>query len=112
MTALLSDTQALRTSGALVLVGAVLSGPVAMLVVAQVSPQPAWSGVSAFADNYHPVQALPYVLGYILGEPRWVVRREATPMTHSHRLWRTAPLAAERQWARQPRARRRNARCL
>ena len=66
MTALLSGTQALRTSGLLVLVGAVLSGPVAVLVVAQVSPQPPWTGVSAFADNYHPVQVLPYLLGYIL----------------------------------------------
>ena len=66
MITLLSGTRALRTSAALVLVGAVLSGPVAMLVVAHVSPQPAWIGVSAFADNYHPVQALPYVLGYIL----------------------------------------------
>jgi hypothetical protein len=66
MIGLLSGTQALRTSAALVLVGAVLSGPVAMLVVVQVSPQPAWTSVSAFADNYHPVQALPYVLGYIL----------------------------------------------
>jgi len=66
MIALRRGTQALRTSAALVLVGTVLSGPVAMLVVARVSPQPAWTGVSAFADNYHPVQALPYVLGYIL----------------------------------------------
>jgi hypothetical protein len=66
MNALHSGTQALRTSATLVLVGAVLSGPVAMLVVALVSPQPAWTDVSAFADNYHPVQALPYLLGYIL----------------------------------------------
>ena len=66
MTALLSGSQALRTAGTLVLVGAVLSGPVAMLVVAQLSPQPAWICVSAFADNYHPVQVLPYLLGYIL----------------------------------------------
>jgi hypothetical protein len=37
-----------------------------MLVVARVSPQPAWTSVSVFADNYHPVQVLPYVLGYVL----------------------------------------------
>jgi hypothetical protein len=66
MIALLSGTQALRTSAALVAAGAMLSGPVAMVVVAQVSPQPAWTGVSVFADNYHPVQVLPYLLGYIL----------------------------------------------
>ena len=66
MIELLSGTQALRTAAALVVVGAVLSGPVAMVVVTQVSPQPAWAGVGVFADHYHPVQALPYLLGYIL----------------------------------------------
>ena len=66
MTALLSGARAVQTSAALVLAGAVLSGPVAMLLVAQVSPQPAWTGVSAFAANYHPVQLLPYALGYLL----------------------------------------------
>lgn len=66
MAALLSGSQAVRTSGLLVLVGALLSGPVAMLIVAQVSPQPPWTGVRAFADSYHPIQALPYALGYVL----------------------------------------------
>ena len=66
MIGLLTGTKALRTSAALVVAGAVLSGPVAMFVVAQVSPQPAWAGVEAFADHYHPVQVLPYLLGYIL----------------------------------------------
>jgi hypothetical protein len=66
MTALPSGNRTLRVSATLVLMGAVLSGPVAMLVVALVSPQPEWNGVSTFVNNYHPVQALPYVLGYIL----------------------------------------------
>jgi hypothetical protein len=66
MIALLSGAQALRTSAVLVVAGAVLSGPVAMVVVAQVSPQPAWTGFSVFADHYHPVQVLPYLLGYLL----------------------------------------------
>lgn len=64
--ALLPGTRALRRSAALIVVGALLSGPGAMLVVARVSPQPAWTSVSVFADNYHPVQVLPYVLGYVL----------------------------------------------
>jgi hypothetical protein len=46
--------------------GAILSGPVAMLVVSQAAPQPDWTGVGAFADNYRPMQVLPYVLGYVL----------------------------------------------
>jgi hypothetical protein len=66
MVGLLSGVQVLRTSAALVLVGAVLSGPVAMLVVALVSPQPSWRDVNVFVDSYHPVQALPYLLGYVL----------------------------------------------
>ena len=37
-----------------------------MFVVSQTAPQPAWSGVGAFADNYRQVQALPYVFGYVL----------------------------------------------
>ena len=66
MTSMLSGTQALRTSAALVMAGAVLSGPVAMLVVSLFAPQPAWTSVSIFAENYHPLQVLPYALGYLL----------------------------------------------
>lgn len=50
----------------MVVAGAVLSAPVAMLVVSLIGPQPAWSGVDAFAAHYHPIQALPYILGYLL----------------------------------------------
>lgn len=61
-----AKTRALRTSGLLVCAGALLSAPMAMFVVAQVAPQPAWVDVNTFFDHYHPVQALPYLLGYIL----------------------------------------------
>ena len=37
-----------------------------MLIVQGVAPQPAWTGVEAFARSYHPIQTLPYALGYIL----------------------------------------------
>lgn len=66
MTALLSGTRSVRTSATLVLLGAMLSGPMAMLIVGLVEPQPEWTGLTAFCDSYHPVQVLPYVLGYIL----------------------------------------------
>lgn len=56
----------LRLSATLVLAGAMLSGPVAMLLVAHFAPQPPWSGVEAFAEHYRPLQLLPYVLGYLL----------------------------------------------
>ena len=61
-----TDAGTLRQSAALVLAGAVLSGPAAMAIVQLVAPQPSWDGVDTFIDHYHPVQALPYVLGYLL----------------------------------------------
>lgn len=48
------------------LVGAVLSGPVAMLVVELSHPQPAWRGPEAFVQSYHSIQALPYFLGFFM----------------------------------------------
>lgn len=56
----------LRMSAALVLAGAILSGPVAMFVVSRVAPQSRLTSVDAFADHYHPIQVLPYLLGYVL----------------------------------------------
>jgi hypothetical protein len=55
-----------RRAAVLVAAGAALSGPVAMVLVLLVAPQPPWTGVDAFAASYHPVQALPYALGYLL----------------------------------------------
>jgi hypothetical protein len=48
------------------LLGAVLSGPVAMAIVEATHPQPARVNARVFADNYHAVQALPFVLGFLL----------------------------------------------
>jgi hypothetical protein len=31
-----------------------------------VHPQPAWAGAAVFVEHYHPVQAIPYVLGFLL----------------------------------------------
>jgi hypothetical protein len=53
------------TSAGLTLAGALLSGPVSFALVA-LHPQPPWQGVEAFARAYHPVQALPYLLGFLL----------------------------------------------
>jgi len=50
----------------MIAVGALFSGPIAILVVLAVAPQPAWTTVDAFARSYAPIQALPYLLGYIL----------------------------------------------
>jgi hypothetical protein len=56
----------LRAASALIAAGAVLSGPVAMMIVSRSAPQPAWESAEAFARHYAPIQALPYVLGFLL----------------------------------------------
>jgi hypothetical protein len=48
------------------LVGTVASGPFAQLVVATSHPQPSWQDARTFATHYHPVQALPFFLGFLL----------------------------------------------
>jgi hypothetical protein len=49
-----------------VIVGVLLSGPVALVAVAMVHPQPAWEGAERFAAELHPIQLLPYVGGFVL----------------------------------------------
>lgn len=57
----------LGASGAMgVLIGLLLSGPVAVALVDASHPQPAWQGARAFAQAYHPVQLLPYLGGIVL----------------------------------------------
>lgn len=48
------------------LAGVVLSGPLALVLVARTHPQPAWRGPLAFATSYHPIQSLPYFFGFFL----------------------------------------------
>jgi hypothetical protein len=56
----------LRFGLVLALLGALLSGPVALLVVELSHPQPSWQGAAAFAASYHPIQQLPFWLGLSL----------------------------------------------
>jgi len=53
-------------AAAATLAGIVLSGPVAMLLVALTYPQPPWLGAEAFALSHHWVQTLPYYFGFLL----------------------------------------------
>lgn len=46
--------------------GTVLSGPVALLVLAKTHPQPAWQDAERFVAHYHPIQLLPFALGLVL----------------------------------------------
>ena len=48
------------------LVGFIMSGPVAFVIVQMVKPQPAWVSSSVFAENYSTIQDLPFYFGFLL----------------------------------------------
>ena len=48
------------------LIGFIMSGPVAFLIVNLVKPQPAWVSASVFAENYSTIQDLPFYFGFLL----------------------------------------------
>jgi hypothetical protein len=48
------------------LLGVVISGPLAVLVLSFVHPQPPWRDAETFARHYHWLQALPYFGGFLL----------------------------------------------
>lgn len=49
-----------------VVVGIVLSGPLAVLWVESSHPQPPWQSAQVWVDHYHPGQLLPYAGGFVL----------------------------------------------
>jgi hypothetical protein len=50
----------------LCVLGIVTSGPLAVLVVVLVHPQPAWNGAALFVENFHRIQTLPFYFGFLL----------------------------------------------
>lgn len=48
------------------LVGTLLSGPLAFVVVSTIAPQPPWSGPSEFVANYHMLQSISFYFGHLL----------------------------------------------
>jgi hypothetical protein len=48
------------------LLGVLLSGPIAVVLVNATHPQPSWQDAGVFARAYHPVQLLPYLGGIVL----------------------------------------------
>jgi hypothetical protein len=48
------------------LAGGLLAGPIASLIVWFVHPQPKWRSAQQFANEFHPVQVLPYAAGFVL----------------------------------------------
>ncbi len=50
----------------LLIAGIVLSGPLGLIVVGAVHPQPAWRDAQTLAANYHPIQTFPFFAGFLL----------------------------------------------
>lgn len=65
MKGLKSNQKLLLLSAIITITGIILSGPVGILL-AQMRPQPEWRGEITFVANYHFVQNLPYIFGFIL----------------------------------------------
>lgn len=53
-------------SAIIVIIGCALSGPVGVVLVKLIHPQPPWENAITFAENYHIVQSIPYIFGIIL----------------------------------------------
>jgi len=67
MHAVVQSNHRIGTIGALgTAAGCVLSGPVAMLMVFLVQPQPAWVSARMFAEHYHWIQSLTFFFGLLL----------------------------------------------
>lgn len=81
-------------TGAIVtLAGIVLSGPVSLVLVNALHPQPAWTGPEAFARAYHPIQTLPYFTGFLLvGGSLYLVAALQTLASDAQRVRATAGL--------------------
>ncbi len=58
--------RAVTLTATIALIGALASGPFALLLVGATHPQPAWRDVATFIVAYHPVQIAPYLFGFVL----------------------------------------------
>jgi hypothetical protein len=62
-----SDAYSVGAVGAiLTLVGILASGPLALVAVFLVQPQPPWNGPTLFVHSFHPIQTIPFYFGYLL----------------------------------------------
>jgi hypothetical protein len=53
-------------AGLLLLIALPLSGPLGMLIANAVAPQPPWRDAATFIQHYHPIQSLPFLVGFLL----------------------------------------------
>jgi hypothetical protein len=46
--------------------GVLLSGPIGLILLLLLHPSPPWQSPAAWAQNYHPIQTLPFFFGFLL----------------------------------------------
>lgn len=51
---------------AMTVAGILLSGPLGLLIVSAVQSSGPWQGAGAYVQNYHPIQTLPFICGFLL----------------------------------------------
>ncbi|MCF8236187.1 MAG: hypothetical protein K9G67_14435 [Bacteroidales bacterium] len=56
----------LRISAVITIIGILFSGPVGVLIVSMLHPQPLWHDAEVFANYYHRVQTLPFIFGFFM----------------------------------------------
>lgn len=56
----------ISSSALIALTGFLLSGPVGLLLVKMIAPQPQWESPAVFANHYHIVQDVPFYFGFLL----------------------------------------------
>lgn len=90
---------ALALAAALVVAGAVLSGPVGMLVAA-VHRQPPWRDAATYAASFHPLQQVPFWFGLVLlASCVFFVVRATVVAGERHRTRRLAALVSVAMYA-------------
>ncbi len=65
----IANRQALRLglwASLAIVVAAPLSGPLGLLIVGALAPQPVWQGPALFIAAYHPIQTFPFAFGFLL----------------------------------------------
>lgn len=62
----INQNSLLAISALTILVGAMLSGPISTGIVLVTKPQPAWLNSEVFIDNFHWIQTIPFMLGFVL----------------------------------------------
>jgi hypothetical protein len=53
-------------AGATVIAGLLLSGPIGVVVVGAVAPQPPWTDPTSFVAHYHFLQAVPFLFAFLM----------------------------------------------